>query len=189
MCLIHSKGLDILTNYYDLVLEFNRETEVITNIVQIPWYYDRYMEQYGFAWRPETYLEEQHYNEFHHQFTPYIRIRKDYSDVPGASSYSGKYKGDLEAIKVGDVLTDEMKEAHIRFMSSNARNQIYPRQKDDYMHFAVVGFKMDLVGFYASAWHYGDISSELLIEAVNKGLITVEEQMQIVNVHRSRNVS
>lgn len=179
MCLIHSKGLDILTNPYDLVVEYDRKTKVITNRIEFPWY------NYGWEETPNyqpPYTIQ--YDEHKNQFTPHFVMRKKWNIAGVQPEHEGKYEGDFDSIKVGDVVTDEMLEATYALpTNTTTRMDEYTklRKKVDFYQL-LGGMQPDMKLFLADAWVFGDVDAMQVGNAVGKGFIEFEDVEAILAI-------
>jgi len=174
MCLIHSKGLDILTNPYDLVVEYNRKTKEITNRIEFPWF------NYGWDipdWYAPTSIQ---YDEHKNQFTPYLVIRKKW-DIEGIKpNEQGKYEGDFDSIKIGDVITDEMVQASYRLpINTTTRMDEYIKLQKKVDFYQLLDGRMPpMKPFLANAWVFGDIDEMQVRNAVGKSFLYNQEEAE-----------
>lgn len=169
-----------MTKPYDLVLEYDRETKVITNRIELPWI------EWNYGPMPEFKPPYGGYDEYANQFKAYIAVRKKH-DIPEINPIlDGKYEGDFEAIKVGDVITDEMVAASYALpMNESARMADYAKQKKEVEFYQLLGgIKPDFKLFLANAWVYKDISQLQVNNAVGKSFITEEDAKDILGIKR-----
>ncbi|ARO21419.1 hypothetical protein B2J90_28840 (plasmid) [Bacillus tropicus] len=175
-----------MTNLYDLVLEYDRETKVITKRIEIPWRYEYDFNQNPMVqdWQMPSY-PEQVYDEYANQFVPHVRLGASYTNLSGNKLQRGTYQGDLSTIKVGDLITQEMLDGHYLVGASGPRSQHYDIDKTQATLHGVTGTSFDIVRYLASARFYWHATDQHVEDAFAKGLITEEDKINILSVHKS----
>lgn len=175
-----------MENLYDLVVEFDPKTMLVTKRVELPWRYDYFYGPEGMVktWMPPSYPEID-YHEYFNQYTPHIRLGKKITDEFGRVWGRGDYQGDLDAIKVGDAVTDEMRKASYSVSTTSERQKDYTLDSTQATMFLLTGTPFNAFRYLTSAWVYGNLSYEHLMDAhYKKGLITVEQAEKILLVNR-----
>ncbi|HDR4736853.1 TPA: hypothetical protein QCR36_003898 [Bacillus cereus] len=175
-----------MTNLYDLVLEYDRETKVITKRIEIPWRYEYDFNQNPMVqdWQMPSY-PEQVYDEYANQFVPHVRLGASYTNLSGNKLQRGTYQGDLSTIKVGDLITQEMLDGHYLVGAASPRSQHYDIDKTQATLHGVTGTQFDIVRYLASARFYWHATDQHVEDAFAKGLITEEDRINILSVHKS----
>lgn len=174
-----------MENFYDLVLEYDLATQVITKRIEIPWRNETVYNPPEYKpekkWMPPSY-PEQDYNEYLNQYTPHVRLRQE---RPG-HEYSGAYQGILDDIKVGDLVTSHMLLVSYPVAGSMERGRDFSQDSAYANMYLLTGTPFNAFRYFTSAWVLNKAEHQHIVDAwQKKGLINEQEVAQILRVHKS----